>query len=109
MKIFLDENMPRKLTPALRALGHEVESVHTLSLDGTANGELYRMVVFDYDLCFTRDKEFAEKSGESPIQGRVKVIHVTLKQQPQDAYVSAFMTDFPSTQWDAYANGDDWL
>ena len=38
MKIFLDENLPRKLVDVLRAEGHEVESVHTLHLQGLANG-----------------------------------------------------------------------
>ena len=41
MKIFLDENLPRKLVDVLRAEGHDVESVHTLLLQGLANGKLY--------------------------------------------------------------------
>ena len=41
MKIFLDENLPRKLVDVLRAEGHAVESVHTLRLQGLANGKLY--------------------------------------------------------------------
>lgn len=50
MKILLDENIPRKLTDALRKLGHTVESVHTLRLDGTANGELDAKIMPDYEL-----------------------------------------------------------
>ncbi len=41
MKLLLDENLPRKLVAALRAEGHEVESVHTLQLQGLENGRLY--------------------------------------------------------------------
>ena len=59
MRIFLDENMPQRLTRTLRALGYKVESVHTLRIEGIANGELYVNVAHDYDLCFTRDEGFA--------------------------------------------------
>jgi hypothetical protein len=41
VKIFLDENLPRKLVAVLRAEGHDVESVQTLRLQGLANGKLY--------------------------------------------------------------------
>ena len=34
MKILIDENLPRKLVATLRAEGYEVESVHTLHLQG---------------------------------------------------------------------------
>ncbi len=44
MKILLDENLPRKLIAALRAEGHEVESVHTLRMQGLDNGRLYEFV-----------------------------------------------------------------
>ena len=108
MKIFLDENMPQKLTHSLQVLGHEVESVHTLHIEGTANGDLYGLVVHDYDLCLTRDEDFARKSRVSSTQSRIKVIRVTLRQQPQNAYASEFMTHFNKTNWDEYVNGDDW-
>ena len=55
MKIFLDENLPRKLVDVLRAEGHEVESVHTLRLQGLANGKLYEFAREGFDICFTRD------------------------------------------------------
>ena len=41
MKILLDENLPQKLVAALRRGGYEVESVHTLRLQGLDNGKLY--------------------------------------------------------------------
>ena len=51
MKILLDENLPRKLVAVLRAEGHEVESVHTLRLDGLASGKLYEFACDNFDLC----------------------------------------------------------
>ena len=45
MKILLDENLPRKLVAALRAEGHEVESVITLRIQGLDNGRLYGVVL----------------------------------------------------------------
>ncbi len=107
MKIFLDENVPHKLTDALRALGHDVESVQTLHIKGIKNGELYRRIQ-DYDLCFTRDEEFARSSSTSLLQGKVKVLRVTLKQRPQDAYIVEFLTHFIRTDWEQYKNGDNW-
>ena len=40
MRVLIDENLPRKLVDALRAEGHEVESVHTLHQQGIDNGTL---------------------------------------------------------------------
>ena len=60
MKILLDENMPHNLVTALRAEGHEIESVHTLGIAGVKNGELYKIIKNDYDLLFTKDVGFNE-------------------------------------------------
>ena len=59
MKILLDENLPRKLVATLRTEGYEVESVHTLRLQGLENGKLYEFAREGFDLCFTRDGGFA--------------------------------------------------
>ncbi len=59
MKILLDENLPRKLVPALQAEGHDVESVYTLRMQGLENGELYEFARHSFDLFFTRDRGFA--------------------------------------------------
>ena len=58
MKILLDENLPQKLVAALRREGYEVESVHTLRLQGLDNGEALRFARDRFDLCFTRDAGF---------------------------------------------------
>lgn len=60
MKILLDENMPHNLVKALRAEGHQVESVHTLGIAGIKNGELHRIVRDEFDLLFTKDAGFNE-------------------------------------------------
>ena len=41
MKILLDENLPRKLVAAMRAEGHEVESVIILRMQGLDDGRFY--------------------------------------------------------------------
>jgi len=58
VKILLDENLPQKLVSALRLEGHEVESVHTLRMQGLDNGRLYRFALENFDFCFTRDFGF---------------------------------------------------
>ena len=61
MRILLDENLPRKLVNALRAEGHEVESVHTLRMQGLDNGALYQLACAKFDLCFTRGDYSVER------------------------------------------------
>lgn len=108
MKILLDENLPRKLVAALRAEGHEVESVHTLELQGLENGELYEFACDNFDLCFTRDAGFAHnvRQGASPV--RLKLLRVTLAQKPQDEFVMDFIAAFRRSDWAEFSNADDW-
>ena len=107
MRILLDENVPRKLVGVLRAEGHQVESVHTLRLQGLENGKLYEFVV-SFDLCFTRDKGFANnvRQGSPPTQ--LKLLRVTVPQKPQDEFVLDFLSFFRATDWAKFQNGDDW-
>ena len=108
MKILLDENMPHKLVVALRAEGHNADSVHTLHLDGTSNGALLRRASSHYDLVFTRDADFAVKARQSKPAIAPKVLCVTLAQQPQETFVAEFVRLFRRTNWSDYRNGDDW-
>ena len=48
MKILLDENLPRKLVVSLHAEGHEVESIHTLRMQGLDNGKLYQFAIQNF-------------------------------------------------------------
>jgi len=71
VKILLDENLPHKLVAALRAEGHEVESVHTLRLHGLENGRLYEFARDSFDLCFTRDVGFANNIRQGALPSRL--------------------------------------
>ena len=44
MKFLLDENMPREAADLLRNLGHDVESIQDLNLQGVKNGYIYRLI-----------------------------------------------------------------
>ena len=108
MKIFLDENLPRKLVAVLRTEGHEVESVHTLRLEGLANGKLYEFAREGFDLCFTRDVGFANAVRGTPTATRLRILRVTLLQKPQDEFVLDFLSALRKTDWANFGNGDDW-
>lgn len=108
MKILLDENMPKKLLDALIAEGHEVDSVRSLRLDGIDNGALYELALRDYDLCFTRDEEFARRVGETKAARRLKLLRAVIPQTRQEEFVARFVAAFRKTDWAEYANGDDW-
>ena len=108
MKILLDENMPRKLLAALIAEHHEVHSVGSLRLDGIDNGALYELAAREYDLCFTRDAEFANRLRESKQTTRLKLLRVTIPQTRQEEFVGQFVAAFQQTDWAEYSNGDDW-
>jgi predicted nuclease of predicted toxin-antitoxin system len=101
VRILLDENMPESVRSALREIGHEADSVVSLLLKGLDNGTLYREVARSYDLCFTRDRGFVDmvRSLEQP--SPVKVLRVTLSQQPARRFTFAFMQAFTSTDWSA--------
>lgn len=108
MKILLDENLPRKLVVALRAEGHEVESVHTLRMHGLDNGRLYQFAIQNFELCFTRDFGFAHNVRQGSIPIRLKLLRVTLPQKPQDDFVAEFVTAFRATDFGQVQHGDDW-
>lgn len=100
--------MPWKLQATLAAEGHEVDSVNSLRLDGIDNGALYELAARDYDLCFTRDEEFANRVRESKTVTRVKLLRVLIPQTRQEEFVGQFLAAFRQTNWTEYANGDDW-
>lgn len=108
MKILLDENLPRKLVTALRQGSHEVESVHTLRMQGLDNGSLYKFARENFEICFTRDAQFAISIKQGPAPAQFKLLRVTLAQKPQDDFVADFMSAFRATDWGKYHHGDDW-
>ena len=108
MKILLDENLPQKLVAALRAEGHEVESVHTLRMQGLDNGRLYRFALENFEVCFTRDFGFANnvRQGIPPV--KFKLLRVTLAQKPQDEFIADFIAALSATHLEKFHHGDDW-
>ena len=108
MKILLDENLPRKLVAALRAEGHEVESVHTLRMQGMDNGKLYRFAIQNFDVCFTRDFGFVSNVRQSKAPANFKLLRVTLTQKPQDEFITDFVSAFRASNLADFQHGDDW-
>ncbi|MCU0785848.1 MAG: DUF5615 family PIN-like protein [Verrucomicrobia bacterium] len=108
MKILLDENLPRKLVAALRAEGHEVESVHTLRKQGMDNGGLLRFALANFDLCFTRDFGFAHNLRQGSTPAGFKLLRVTMTQKPQNEFVADFISAFRACDWTQFQHGDDW-
>ena len=108
MKILLDENLPRKLVSALRTAGHEVESVHTLRMQGLDNGRLYQFAVENFEVCFTRDYGFAHNVRQGAPPEHFKLLRVVLPQKPQDEFVQSFMAAFQTSDLGQFQHGDDW-
>ena len=108
MKILLDENMPDSLVPALRRLGHQVDSINHLGLKGIADITLYRQIAKDYDLCFSRDVGFAHNARQMREPLAVKLLHVVLSQQRTEHFVPLFDEAFERSDWSNYDNGSDW-
>ena len=108
MKILFDENLPRKLVAALREEGHEVESVHTLRMQGLDNGELYQFAAKNFDICFTRDFGFVNNVRQSKAPDGFKLLRVTCPQKPQDEFVADFISAFRSSDLSNFRHGDDW-
>jgi predicted nuclease of predicted toxin-antitoxin system len=109
VKILLDENLPRKLVDVLRAEGHSVESIQTLRMQGLDNGSLYRYALANFEICFTRDAGFINNVRQGPAPTNdFKLIHVVLRQKPQDAFVTDFLAEFRGTDWKTKQHGSDW-
>ena len=100
--------MPRMLVARLRAEGYDMESIHTLRLQGLENGKLYEFAREAFDLCFTRDSGFAKAVRGTSISTRLKLLRVTLPQKPQDEFVLDFLSAFRKTDWVKFGNGADW-
>ena len=108
MKILLDENLPGKLVAALRAEGHEVESVITLRMQGLDNGRLYRFARQNFEVCFTRDFGFINNVRQGPTPEKFKLLRVTLAQKPQDEFIQDFVAAFRAADLSEFHHGDDW-
>ncbi|MBI2172272.1 MAG: DUF5615 family PIN-like protein [Chloroflexi bacterium] len=108
MRLLLDENLPEALVVALRALGHEVDSVNSLHLKGLADNALYRTVAPAYDICFTKDAGFVNNVRDMGPLSNTKLIRVVLPQQPTRPFVESFMWAFQNTDWPLYEHCSAW-
>jgi predicted nuclease of predicted toxin-antitoxin system len=108
VKILLDENLPRKLVTALRSEGHEVESIHTLRMQGLDNGKLYQFAIQNFDICFMRDFGFTNNVRQTKAPAKFKLLRVTLPQKPQDEFVTDFVSAFRASNLKDCRHGEDW-
>ena len=108
MKILLDENLPRKLVAALRAEGHEVESVITLRMQGLDNGRLYQFAIQNFEVYFTRDFGFANHVRQGKTSANFKLLRVTLAPKPQDEFIRDFIGVFRAAELNNFRHGDNW-
>jgi predicted nuclease of predicted toxin-antitoxin system len=108
VKILLDENLLRKLVAALRAEGHEVESVITLRMQGLDNGKLYQFAIQNFEVCFTRDFGFINNVRQGKVPEKFKLLRVTLGQKPQDEFINDFISAFRAVDLKKFQHGDDW-
>jgi predicted nuclease of predicted toxin-antitoxin system len=108
VKILLDENLPRKLVAALRAEGHEVESVITLRMQGLDNGKLYQLAIQNFEVCFTRDFGFINNVRQGKPPEKFKLLRVTLAQKPQDEFTKDFIAAFRAADLTRFQHSDAW-
>jgi hypothetical protein len=79
-----------------------------LRLKGIDNGRLYREVASRYDLFFTKDREFATRVAGLATTPPVTVVITVIPQQPEAAFVTAFIGIFAKTDWSAPAPVREW-
>lgn len=100
--------MPVSLAKALREAGQEVETVKSLKLAGIDNGALLRLARQRFDLCFSKDGDFAKRAREARGATKLKVLRVKLEQKPAVEFVRDFMGEFKKAEWSRYENGAEW-
>jgi len=93
---------------ALRAEGHEVESVHTLRLEGLENGRLFQNRPRQLRPVLHSDRGFVNNVRDDAQLSRLRMLRVTLPQKPQDAFILDFVSAFRITDWERFRHGDDW-
>ena|ERR1041385_1102319 len=68
MRIKLDENLPADLVPALRSLGHDVESVTSEGLSGHPDPDVWNAAQAEERLLITQDIRFGDARMFTPGQ-----------------------------------------
>ena len=90
MRVLLDENVPVDILPVLRNRGIEAQSVNFIGWRRIANGELIMRARQQFDLLFTRDKDFDEEYLTKQITATFGIVLLAIPQQPGPAYAAAF-------------------
>ena len=66
MKIKLDENLPERLVAALKALGHDLDTVHAERLNGQVDPSVWRATQAAQRFFITQDLDFSDVRRYAP-------------------------------------------
>ncbi len=66
MRIKLDENIPVRVAPSLKSLGHDVETVRAEALSGCAGPEVWGVVQREQRFLITQDLDFSDTRRFAP-------------------------------------------
>ena len=66
LRFKLDENLPRRVEPALRDLGHDVETAHSEGLAGAPDSAILAACVTEDRILITLDLDFADIRAYPP-------------------------------------------
>jgi predicted nuclease of predicted toxin-antitoxin system len=66
MKIKLDENLPLRLATRLKALGHDVHTLHDERLIGRADNEIWETAQRESRFLITQDLDFSDTRRFAP-------------------------------------------
>jgi len=108
LRILLDENLPRNSS---LHCAQKVTRSNPFTHSGCRVWTTRNFTEFaqaSFDLCFTRDSGFANIVRQRSKPTRLKLLRVTLQQNPQDEFVLDFVSAFRVSNWGKLSHGDDW-
>ena len=101
MNIKLDENLPERLVPELRALGHDVDTVRTERLVGLDDGGVWRAAQAAGRFLVTQDLDFSDQRRYAP-GTHAGLLLVRLAQPGRDALLARVATLFATEAVDQW-------
>jgi predicted nuclease of predicted toxin-antitoxin system len=75
VRVVIDEDIPKELTPLFRHAGHVADHVEDIGLKGVKNSELLRAVTGRYDILVTGDTNLEHQQNLSGFDLAVVLIH----------------------------------
>jgi Domain of unknown function (DUF5615) len=87
--------VPVDLLPFLRSAGHTAESVNFNGWKGVKNGDLLARARADFDLFFTRDKDFDIAQLGRYVTPQFGIVLLAIPQQRGRNYAAAFAALWP--------------